>query len=306
MWINQLNFYNMHLSGNGTGVNIKNNGGESLNNYTFNCVGFEQLNTGISIDSKNSIASDIMFNSCRAQEKLTTFINATGKVINVLWNGSSSLLTSNMLNVSNDCDNWIFYNDNKIIKILKGKKFNEANSINCTGGYKLTNEDLNTITDIGAYVCQYVDSKNITNKPTDDISFRLYVIECDSTNTHDYDFSIMQIYTSIQGNFIRYITKLNNEITVEKWHSLNKKPSYSDGTATSDKKITATTDCIVYYQIKLTQGMTITINGNDLIYYNIQEPTLISNSIILSAGDICNFFAENTADTLHAKIIPYK
>ena len=116
----------------------------------------------------------------------------------------------------------------------------------------------------------------------------------------------MQIYTSIQGNFIRYITKLNNEITVEKWHSLNKKPSYSDGTATSDKKITATTDCIVYYQIKLTQGMTITINGNDLIYYNIQEPTLISNSIILSAGDICNFFAENTADTLHAKIIPYK
>lgn len=306
MWINQLNFYNMHLSGNGTGVNIKNNGNEPLNNYTFNCVGFEQLKTGISITSKNSTTSDIMFNSCRAQESLTTFIDATGKVINVLWNGSSSLLTPNMLNVSNDCDNWIFYNDNKIIKILNGKKFNEANSINCTGGYYLTNEDLNTVTDIGTYVCQYVDSKNITNKPTDNISFRLYVIECDSTNTHKYDFSIMQIYTSTKGNFIRYIVKLNDEITVEKWHSLNKKPSYADGSATSDKKIIATTDCIVYYQIKLTKGMTITINGSNLLYYTITEPTLISNSIILSAGDTCNFYTENSSDALGAKIIPYK
>lgn len=305
MWINQLNFYNMHLSGNGIGINIKNNGSEPLNNYTFNCVGFEQLTTGISINSENSITSDIMFNSCRIQEKITTFINATGKVNNILWNGSSSILNSRMLNINDNCDNWIFNNDNKITKILKGKKFNEANSINCTGGHRLTNEDLNTITDVGSYECQYVDSKNITNKPTGQISFRLYVIECDSTSTHDYDFSIMQIYCSIKGNFIRYITKLNDEIKIDKWNSLNKKPSYVDSTGTSNKKITATTDCIVYYQIKLTQGMTITINGTNILYYNITEPTLISNSIILSNGDICNFFTENESDALQAKIVPY-
>lgn len=306
MWINQLNFYNMHLSGNGTGINIKNNSNQPLNNYTFNCVGFEQLNTGISINSENSITSDIMFNSCRVQENIPTFIDATGKVNNVLWSGSSSLLNSNMLNVSDNCDNWFFNNDNKIIKIMKGKKFNERNSINFTGGYKLSNEDLNTITDIGSYICQYVDSKNITNKPTDNISFRLYVIECDSTNSHDYDFSIMQLYTSILGNFIRYISKLNDDISIGKWYSLNKKPSYADGNSTNNKVIHATSDCIIYYKIKLTQGMTITINGTDLIYYGITEPTLISNSIVLSNGDKCEFSTENISDELYAKIVPYK
>ena len=305
MWINQLNFYNAHLSGNGIGVNIKNKSSEPLNNYTFNCIGFEQLTTGISIDSENSITSDIMFNSCRVQENISTFINAIGKVHNVLWNGSSSLLNSNMLNINNDCHNWLINNDNSITKIMYGKKFNEINSINATGGNKLTNENLNDIRDIGTYVCQYSDSKNIMNKPTEQISFRLYVIECDSTNTHNYDFSIMQIYTSIKGNFIRYITKLNDEITIGHWNSLNKKPIYVDSSSATGKKITATTDCIVYFKIKLTQGMTITINGTDILYYTITEPTLISSSIILSNGDICNFFTENNDDTLTAKIVPY-
>lgn len=304
MWINQLNFYNTHLAGNGIGVNIKNNGHEPLNNYTFNSVGFEQLTTGLTINSENSKTSDIVFNSCRVQENITTFINAVGKVTNVLWNGTSSLLTTNMLNINESCDNWIFNNGNKIIKILKGKKFNEENVISCIGGNKLTDVDLNNITDIGSYICLYNDSKNITHKPTEQISFRLYVIECDSTNTHNYDFSVMQIYCSLKGNFIRYIEKLNDNITITKWNSLNKKPDYSNATPTSEKKITATTDCIVYFQIKLTQGMTITINGTNILYYNITEPTLISSSIILGNGDICNFFTENSNDALSAKIVP--
>nr|DAG33420.1 MAG TPA: tailspike protein [Bacteriophage sp.] len=305
MWINQLNFYNTHLSGNGIGINVKNNSSEPLNNYTFNCVGFEQLTTGISINSEHSTASDIMFNSCRVQENITTLIGAVGTVNNVLWNGSSSLLNLSLLNVNKNCDNWVFNIDNKTVKVFNGKIFNEVNTLNCTGGYRISNEDLNNITDLGTYVCQYVDAKNIRNMPTAQISFRLYVIECDSTNTHKYDFSVMQIYTSEKGNFIRYIIKHDGNISVGKWKSLSKNPDYTAASGTNAKSITATTDCILYYNIKLTSNMSINVNNTTISYYTITEPTLVTGSIILSSGDICKFYTEGKDDTIAAKIVPY-
>lgn len=303
MWINQLNFYNMHLSGNGVGINIKNNSSQELNNYTFNCVGFEQLKTGVSITGDS--ISNIMFNSCRLQENITTLINAVGAVTNVSWNGSSSLLNKNMLNINENCDNWVFNYSNKIIKVINGKKFNEINSITCSGGYYLTNEDLNDITDIGTYVCQYVDSKNISNKPTEQISFRLYVIECDSTNTHTYDFSIIQIYTSEKGSFVRYIIKNNGKVNIGNWESLYKKPIYKKAVGTNDKTVNATTDCIVYYNIKLTKNMALNVNDIPVSYFTITEPTLLSGNVILGKGDICQFIPENKNDLVTLKIVPY-
>lgn len=303
MWINQLNFYNMHLSGNGVGINIKNNSSQELNNYTFNCVGFEQLTTGVSITGDS--ISNIMFNSCRLQENITTLINAVGAVTNVSWNGSSSLLNKNMLNITENCDNWIFNYSNKIIKVINGKKFNEINSITCTGGYNLTNEDLNDITDIGTYVCQYVDSKNIVNKPTEQISFRLYVIECDSTNTHAYDFSIMQIYTSEKGSFVRYIIKNNGKVNIGNWESLYKKPIYKNAVGTNNKTVNATTDCIVYYNVKLTTNMALNVNKIPVSYFTITEPTILSGNVILGKGDVCEFIPENVSDSVTLKIVPY-
>lgn len=304
MWINQLNFYNIHLAGNGIGINIKNNSTQDLNNYTFNCVGFEQLKTGVSITG-NSI-SNIMFNSCRVQENINTLIDAVGAVTNVSWNGSSSLLNINMLKINENCDNWVFNYSNKIIKVIRGKKFNEINSITCSGGHNLTNEDLNDITDIGIYVAQYTDSKNVINKPTEQISFRLYVLECDSTNTHAYDFSIMQIYTSVKGNFVRYIIKTNDGVNVGNWISLSKKPDYSKATGTTNKTVNATEDCIVYYNIKLTNNMSLNVNNVPVSYFTITEPTLLSGNVILSDGDKCQFIPETSSDSVTLKIVPYK